>query len=232
MSRRSWTILIPTIPKRNAQFVDLMRALMPQVDAANAACGSDVRVTAWRNEGVPKLGTVRDRLVKYAHLVHDADYISFVDDDDMVPDYYVEEIFRAINSCAEPPDHVGFPIEMTRDGQPFEGGRVEHSLKWSRWGMTNGRMLFRDFTHIDPVRTEIALQGAFSLAEQYGAEDRAWVKQVRPHMKTEVYIDKPMYFYRWVPAESAWQHPGAAIGNPAVRPSITNPHFSWHPESL
>lgn len=218
MSTPTWTILIPTISQRDALFRRLLAVLLPQLDEHAGM----VRVMAWLNDGQPPLGEVRDRMIEAAGT----DYVSFIDDDDLVPDYYVAEIVQALH---QEPDHVGFKIDYSVDGVGKE--IVDHSLHWGRWGRSSEGQLYRDFTHIDPVRREHAMRGYFNRARAGRAEDRVWVKQVRKHLVTEVYIDKIMYHYLWRTDLSAWQQPQRIVPGTLGRPLVDHPHFTWHPAS-
>lgn len=221
MTSPTWTILVPTIPQREHLFLRLLDCLLPQLDEHDGR----VRVMAWRNAGEPRLAEIRDRMIAAAGT----EYVSFVDDDDLVPEYHVAEVVRAIESR---PDHVGFRLEFsTLDGDGKTGHEVvEHSLRWSRWGRSSEGVLYRDFTHVDPVRTELARQGLFANARPRRAEDRVWVKQVRPYLSSEVFVDKVMYHYLWSAEGSSWQQP-ADIRPGGPRPVVEHPYFAWHPES-
>ncbi len=212
-----WTILIPTIGQRESLLLRLLAGLMPQVDAAGGA----VRVLAWRNNGSPHLGMIRDGLVETA----ETEYVSFVDDDDTVADDYVSAILEALESR---PDHVGFQLAYTTDGAGYE--IVDHSLRHRRWHRDGAGRLLRDFTHIDPCRRSIAMAGSFQPKHHGRAEDRLWVKRVRPWMTTEAYIPRIMYHYDHRTDVSAWQNP-AAIVPKAGRPTVDSPYFAWHPRS-
>lgn len=212
----TWTILVPTLGQREHLFLRLLGALLPQLNEHQGR----VRVLAFRNNGTPPLGEVRDALVATA----DTDYVSFIDDDDLVPEYYVAEIVKALVTR---PDHVGFKIEYTTDGE--HGEIVDHSLRWGKWGRTEEGQLYRDLTHIDPVKRDIALRGSF-IARPGRAEDRVWVKRVRQHLATETYIDKIMYFYLWRRDTTAWQEP-QKIRRVDGAPTISHPFFAWHPGS-
>jgi hypothetical protein len=218
MSIPTWAILIPTIPQRSENFERLLGVLLPQLDEHEGR----VRVLAWRNRGDPRLGEIRDALMASAGT----EYVSFVDDDDLVPDYYVAEIVKAL---AGRPDHVGFKLEYCPAGGPSEV--VEHSLVWPKWGRSREGVLYRNFTHVDPVRTELALKGQFAVARPRRAEDRVWVKQVTPYLSSEAYIDRIMYHYLWSPHTSSWQNPAALAAASAPRIEPGHPHFSWHPLS-
>jgi hypothetical protein len=219
----TWTILIPTIPIREPLFRRLLDVLLPQLDAHEGR----VRVLAWRNAGRPSLGEVRDGLVNYAST----DYVSFVDDDDLVPAYYVTEIVEAI---AGRPDHVGFQLEYTtkRGGEQVGYEIVDHSLRHGRWHRNTEGQLVRDCTHIDPVRREIALSGQFARARSGRAEDTVWVKQIRGRMRTEAYIDKIMYHYLWSYEGSSWGMDRKVAPAAGPRPDIAHRHFAWHPSSV
>ncbi len=212
----TWTILVPTLGQREHLFTRLLGVLLPQLDEH----GGRVRVLAHRNNGQPPIGEIRDALLAAAGT----DYVSFIDDDDLVPEYYVAEI---VNALAERPDHVGFKIEYTTDGE--HGEIVDHSLRWGKWGRTPEGQLHRDITHIDPIRTDIAQRASFAVRPGR-AEDRVWVKRVRQHVSTEKYIDKIMYFYLWRRDTTAWQEPHK-IRRVDGCPYIDHPHFAWHPAS-
>lgn len=216
----TWTILIPTLGQREHLLMRLLGVLLPQLDEHEGR----VTVLAYRNNGNPPIGDVRDALLAAAG----GDYVSFIDDDDLVPEYYVAEV---VNALATRPDHVGFKIEYTTNGE--HGEIVDHSLRWGKWGRTEDGQLYRDLTHIDPIRADIARRGSFFVPRAGRAEDRVWVKQVRPHVRhgVEVYLDKIMYFYLWREDTSAWQRP-QDIRQIEGRPEIGHPHFAWHPASV
>jgi hypothetical protein len=216
MTSPTWTILVPTLGQREELFQRLMGVLLPQLDEHEGR----VRVLAWRNNGQPSISEIRDALLATAGT----DYVSFVDDDDLVPDYYVAEIVKALD---ERPDHVGFKIKYTTNDE--HGEIVDHSLRWGKWGRTYDGQLYRDVTHIDPVKTEHAVRARF-YARRGRAEDRVWVKQVRQHLATEVYIDKIMYHYLFRDDTTAWREPDK-IRHVAGRPYVDHPYFAWHPGS-
>jgi glycosyl transferase family 2 len=221
--RPTWTILVPTIPQRETTFLRLMAVLLPQLDAHEGR----VRVLAWRNAGRPHLGELRDQMIAYADA---SDYVSFIDDDDLVPDYYVAEVVKALD---ERPDHVGFQLDYTSDTDGVLGHEiVDHSLRHGRWHRNGEGRLVRDFTHIDPVRRELAMNASFAVARKGRAEDRQWVKQLRGWLRTEVYIDKVMYYYIWSYSGSSWGADKVVWPAGGPLPEIDHPHFEWHPKSV
>lgn len=220
--RPTWTILVPTIPARATLFARLMDRLLPQLDEHEGR----VTVLAWRNVGRPHLGALRDAML----LAAPGEYVSFIDDDDLVPDYYVSEVVRAL---AGRPDHVGFQLEFTTEAGGEQVGRevVDHSLRHGRWQRNAEGQLVRDFTHIDPVRRELALNGSFAVARKGRAEDRQWVKQLRGWLRTEVYIDKIMYHYLWSHEGSSWGLDKRVVDVPDLPPVPEHPFLFWHPLS-
>ncbi|MFI2663731.1 hypothetical protein [Micromonospora carbonacea] len=212
----TWSILIPTISERHDLFCRLLGVLLPQLDAH----GGRVRVVGWWNNGVPSLPEIRQALVRDAGT----DYVSFVDDDDLVVDDYVATVVEAL---ASRPDHVGFRVAYHVDGVLQE--EVDHSLRHRRWRRDRIRGLVRDFTHLDPVRRELALRGDFTRARRGHPEDRMWVGQVRRHLRSEVYVGRVLYHYLYSPAGSAWQRAGRLQAT-RPRPVVDHPYFAWHPE--
>ncbi|MDQ8045258.1 MAG: glycosyltransferase family A protein [Patulibacter sp.] len=219
MSAPTWTILVPTIPERAETFGRLMYWLLPQLEEH----GGRVTVLARRNVGAIPLGELRDLMLHAAP----GEYVSFIDDDDMVPDYYVVEVLRALE---DRPDHVGFQLNYFEDGRLSEV--VDHSLRHGRWHRNLEGQLVRDLTHIDPVRRDLALRGQFGAARRGRAEDRAWVKQVRPLLKTEAYIDKIMYHYLWSEAGSSWARNRVIAPASVPLPELRSPYARWDPASV
>jgi hypothetical protein len=174
----TWSILVPTIPRRAHLFERLLGVLLPQLDEY----GGRVRVIAWRNSGDPRLAEVRDTLVDDAG----AEYVSFT------------------------------------------YARAQGSRGWGRCRLG---VLYRDLTHIDPIRREIAAQGRFAEARPNHAEDRVWVRQVRPLVETEAYVDKVMYRYLYDPDESSWGGVDRWLGPIPPRIEPSSPYFTWHPKS-
>lgn len=201
-----WTILIATLASRDAKFAALMATLLPQAEGAG-----DVEVIACHNNGERPLGDIRQALLMAATGA----YVSFLDDDDGIPPYFVQAMIPALQAG---PDAVGFWMEY------HEGGRFVansyHSLRHEPHDTAGG--FYRDLTHQQPVRTELARKGDF---RDGWPEDGAWRKKVRPLLATEVYIDKCMYWYRhdWADSVQGTLAPHTYM----PRPVITSPVFRW-----
>lgn len=216
MNDPTWTILIPTLGQRSEQLRSLLDVLLPQTDAY----GPRVRVMALWNNGEYPLPTIRQTMVEATS----SDYLCFVDDDDMIPDYYVSEVMKALDSR---PDYVGWIVQY-RPGQ--EHARLcYHSLKYGGWFEKTGS-LYRDISHINPIRTDVAKRVDFKKTRQFRAEDRVWVDQVRAlrTLKREVYIDQIMYYYRYSHTQSdTWRYPGRIKKGPFEPLDVRHPNFDW-----
>jgi glycosyltransferase involved in cell wall biosynthesis len=121
----------------------------------------------------------------------EADYVSFLDDDDWIAEDFVSAIMEALE---QRPDYVGFQVDYTEDGRKMMP--VYHTLKYRGW-VDNPEALYRDIVHFNPIKRELANHGKWGGG--CGA-DRHWADQVRDSglVKTEVYIDRELHHYRKV----------------------------------
>lgn len=214
----TWTILIPTLGERRALFERLLTGLLPQVDQY----AGRIRVHGWFNNGKPGLAEIRDRMMGKVKT----DYLSFVDDDDLVPPYFAREVMAALESR---PDYIGWQTQCYSDGVPT--AISYHSLANKGWTNLPDRYL-RDISHINPMRSDIARSAQFKRAAPGAAEDRAWVEQLRRgrKLKVEVTIDRIMYHYLFSTSKAAglgtrWKAPSRIT--PGHRADVDNPYFTW-----
>jgi hypothetical protein len=216
----SWTILVPTLGERGALFQRLMAGLLPQAERHPG-----VQVVGWWNNGSPSLPKIRQTMVATATT----EYVSFVDDDDLVSPDYVDEIVAAM---ASRPDYVGFTVQCYSDGWPT--AMAHHALKYGRWANLKTHYE-RDISHINPMRAALARKADFTRAKAGRAEDRIWVDQLRRSgaLRTEVVIPKVLYHYLYSTNRTAgfgsrWERPSSIRSHSdLVRPEITSPAFSW-----
>lgn len=182
----TWDILICSIAHRT----DMLSELLDEIGRQRT---DGVGVHVFRDN----LETTLSQ--KCHHLLHssEADYVSFVDDDDMIMPGYVESIMAALR---EQPDYVGFNVLYTINGAP--NLPALHSLRHGGWH--NGRdALYRDISHLNPIRRTLAIQSTWSGRDDHVC-DYQWANGLRELgcVKTEVYIERDLYHYRWRPAES------------------------------
>lgn len=222
----TWTILVATLGERVPLFERLMRALTPQLDEHEGR----VRVVAWHNNGRPSLPVIRQKMVRAAV---DAEYVSWVDDDDLVPDYFVD---LGVEALATRPDYVGFDVQCYSNGRPT--AISHHALKYGGWYNEQGGH-YRDISHINPIRRDLAMLADFSRTPAGQPEDRAWASQLRRtgKVRTEVVVDRIMYHYLYCTSKvagqgSRWQKPGSILRHPeSTRAEINHPYFSWSPHA-
>ena len=237
-----WTILIPTIGRRADQFRALVLELLAQAEPRHG----EVTVLAYYNNGEHSLGHIRQSLVEHARSI----YVSFVDDDDRVPDYYVQQVRTAIHEYAadhfeplspdfEPtvpgvthqthlPDQVGWRMQHYSDGVPSKP--TYHSIKYRDW-WDDERGYYRDVSHLNPIRRELALaHGDFRRGDP--PEDVAWSDQMRGHIKTEALVpdEYAMYHYH-SSGDSTWRPGSVQPTGSERRVEIEHPLFVYHPDS-
>jgi hypothetical protein len=174
----TWELLICTIPHRHGTLLELLADLDRQITNAR------VSAILYRDNLSVTYGNKTQALLDAAT----ADYVSCVDDDDLILPGGVDRVLAALD---QRPDYVGFAVKWTQNGQVMFP--VEHSLRHPRW--ENGETLLRSVMHFNPIRTDIARDGRW---EGGNGAEKAWGDQVilRDRCKSEVYIPEPVYWYR------------------------------------
>ncbi len=171
------SILICSLDERK-YFLDRILSLVnPQID------GADVEVLVDLDNREKTIGKKRNDLLDRAK----GDYVCFVDDDDIIPSYYIKEIMQALTTS---PDCVGFKGVITTNNQ--NPRTFIHTLSCEKWHEENGRY-YRCPNHWNPIKRVFALEARFP--EICWGEDHQYSMAVKPLLKTEVYIDKNMYYY-------------------------------------
>lgn len=217
----TWTILVPTLGQRSAQLKRLLDVLLPQLEPY----GSRAQVVAFWNNGEYALTCIRQTLV----MATETDYLCFMDDDDLPPAYYVQEVMRALEYD---PDYVGWIVECAHPRRQSQ--LAYHSLQHGGWFQRDNK-LYRDYSHVNPIRTSIARRVDFRYTPRYRPEDRYWAAQLRRlrAARREVYIDRIMYHYLYVPGESdSWRSPRHIKRGRYERLSVSHPNFRWYTGSM
>ena len=118
------------------------------------------------------------------------EYIVFIDDDDIVPDYYIEEMYDA---CMSGADCIAINGRMTTNGSDEIAWRLSKDYQ-NETIIENGRPVYlRRTNHITAVKREIALAAGFN--DVSNGEDKYYSERL--NLKTEYKIEKPMYHYRF-----------------------------------
>lgn len=224
-----WSILCPTLSSRQGKFLDLMGVLLPQCEAHGS-----VEVVALHNDGERDIAEYRQALLEDAR----GEYVSFVDDDDIVEPDFVAAITHAMRPHALYGPVVGNPPSLTPARPDFialrvacyENGRLEPrptitGLQHDRWHDTDVALI-RDITHINPVRSVLAKQADFRVRYGDGKEDWSYRSELRPLLKTQAEVPRILYHYRHDSGDSVQF--GLKPHAHAPRPVIDSPAFRWH----
>lgn len=185
------SILIPSTPDRNDTLIKLISHLSDQIVACNAL--GKVEVLVEEDNYLLSIGTKRNILL-YKAL---GEYICFVDSDDRVADYYVEEILKGIETN---PDCISLIGEYRKDGG--EPQTFIHSLDYNRW-FEKDKILYRNPNHLNVVKATIARKILFP--EISHGEDHDYSKRLLQSglLKTEYKIDKVLYYYDFISNKKA-----------------------------
>jgi glycosyltransferase involved in cell wall biosynthesis len=177
VSVKLFSILICTLKNRENYMARLTDRLRPQL-------GPSIEILI-NSHATDSIGKKRNVLIRHAS----GRYLAFIDDDDLVSDDYVARI----TSClAEEPDVVGMEGVITVDGEnprPFI-----HSLRYNSWFEAGGTY-YRNPNHLNPVRSVLAK--AVDIPDVNFAEDREYSRLLLPMLKTEAYLERPIYFYEY-----------------------------------
>jgi glycosyltransferase involved in cell wall biosynthesis len=175
------SILICHLVDRAIMLEGLLHSLNEQRDALDSP--GDVEILVDGDRGEVSTGAKRNRLLAKAQ----GDYIAFVDDDDSVDDGYCALILAAIETK---PDCCGIAgVYLVRDAYT---GVFDHSITHKQWDNYD-HLYLRPPNHLNPVRRELALQAGFP--ECNHGEDKEYSMRLLPLLKTEVKIERPIYYY-------------------------------------
>lgn len=177
------SILIPTLPERYPMLSVLLEHLGKQAEQYSG----QVEILIDDRGREITTGQKRNELLQKAQGY----YSVFVDDDDWIPDYYVEEILKAITTL---PDVLAINGYMTTNGT----NRVNWKIYLGADYIARDGIYHRFPNHITPMKTSAAKQVLFPKVS-YG-EDYAWACALRDSgvLKTQVVIEKEMYHYKFV----------------------------------
>lgn len=179
------SILICTLDNRVDYFNRLAKIIGPQLNKFK-----NVEVLVAKDNGEDSIGSKRNQLLANCS----GEYVVFVDDDDVVSDDYVEQILKALETK---PDVVGIHLLHYEDGQ--HKGLTYHSLKYNSWWdeqnkeNPNLRNYYRNPNHLNPVKKMHAIRTMFPSINM--GEDKEYSKNLLKYLKTESYIEKPIYTY-------------------------------------
>jgi len=177
------SILICTLPDRIVELRRLVDCLTAQIK--NELSDSIEILTEDTPRGNETTGKKRDLLLKASS----GKYISFVDDDDMVSHDYIQ---RVIEASKQEVDCIGMCGLHKRNNT--HDWMFRHSITVSRWCSDPRRAIYyRTPNHLNPVKREHAIATGFKNITY--AEDKDYSDRIKPLLKTEVFLERPIYFY-------------------------------------
>lgn len=188
------SILILTIEERYHYLDPLLKKLVQQVSDLSKKDGIDyldlIQILKDPRGKEYTKGRKRNDLLKTS----EGKYVCFVDDDDDVSHDYIETIIDALRYN---PDCLSLRGEMTTDGRNPQ--IFEHSLKYKEWRETGNEIKYERYpNHLNVIRADVAKQ--FKFPEINYGEDKKWSDVVHASglLKSEFYIDKVLYYYKYV----------------------------------
>lgn len=173
------SILICSLHTRAHFLARLLAKLGPQTS-------KDVEIITDVDGGEKTIGKKRNDLLDKAV----GDYVAFIDDDDLISDDYISKIINAITNN---PDCCGIEGIMTVNGHHPK--KFIHSIKYDKW-FEQSNIYYRSPNHLSPVKRSIATTIRFP--EINFGEDKEYSKGIQPLIKTESYINGPIYFYEYI----------------------------------
>ena len=177
------SILICSLESRKSQLDELMFGLQKQVFDKEI-----VETIVIVDNKQMTTGEKRNKLLDLAK----GKYIVFIDDDDSVPEYYIEEMLKA---CAFDVDCIAINGTITTNGKD----EIKWRLSKNNENITvveNGKSVYlRKTNHITSVKKEHALKARFP--HKSNAEDKGYSDSINKYLHTEFVIEKPMYHYRF-----------------------------------
>lgn len=152
-----WSVLIPTIPGREASLQSLMAGIREKVGRLAPMLRIDIVLNFDNRE--KSIGQKREELLQGAT----GKYMSFIDDDDQITDAYIEDLRDTI---------LGEYHVMRLRGQ-IQQYTFTHSLENALSGMmAQGEVFLRPPNHLNPMMTDVAKLVHFGNAIR--GEDLDW----------------------------------------------------------
>ena len=179
------TIAIPTITSRRNQFTLLYEHIRNQIKEYKLTKKVEL-IFECDNKEI-SIGAKRDLLIKKAK----GKYIVMIDDDDWLPYNYCNDVLSA---CEDDSDCIGYLEDCVFDWNHRATSCI--SLRYKSW-MNNVGVY--DYVRTPffkvPIKTEICRQ--VGCADLRFGEDSDFAKRIYPLLKSETFIDKKLYIYRY-----------------------------------
>lgn len=178
MSDIKWSILIPTLPSRRELRRRLLIILEPQLEKYD-----DIELLILEDNAKRDYGAKLQSMIDIAN----GEYISFIDDDDLVSENYVDTIYSQLNGV----DCIGFKgIVSVNDGPIMPVFYSKKNLQ----PVNQEDGYYRFIQQVNPVKLEIVKQIPY---EGHFGADTLWSEKLQKSglLKTEYFIDDILYKY-------------------------------------
>jgi len=185
------SILICTIESRKEQFDKLVSKLIDQEDEAFKKYRYHVEIINICDNKEMSVGLKRQFLLEQSI----GKYVVFIDDDDDIPDYYIDRILDAIFNYH--PSSIGFKIECDMEGKKETAIASNRYDDWCE--NKDGFKYCRTPYHKTPIKREIALQIGYK--DMRFGEDYDYSKRLKESglisATKEYFINEVMYLYNY-----------------------------------
>lgn len=183
------SIMLPTTTDRRSSFYELLKEICFQIKNLKPEFQQRIELLIDEDNKEKSIGQKRQDLLLRAK----GTWVVGIDSDDMIAKTYLKDIVNALN--ANPlTDHVGFLESCSRNGVLSVS---LFSIRYKKWAEN-----IAGFDHIrcanpkSVIRRAKALQAGFNNI-RFG-EDRLFSERVTPLLRSEIFINKPLYIYRYV----------------------------------
>jgi glycosyltransferase involved in cell wall biosynthesis len=175
-----FSILICALDERKEK----LDKLLAEVQLQAQPHGNEIEILHESDNRQMPTGKKRNVLIDRAI----GDYVAFVDDDDWIDSEYVKLIIEA---CREGNDCIG--IKGIINFKTQQWAYFTHSIECTGW-YTGVDGYYRTPNHLNPVKRNIAAKVRFNDLLYIG-EDQDYSTRILKYLKTETFIEKPIYHY-------------------------------------
>lgn len=182
MSAGTFAILIPTLSERQ----QLLNRVIAEIDRQRK--GHDVIVITLSDNREKTTGQKRNELIQAA-VNANAEYVAFVDDDDMIGENYIKRNMDGIAMGFDCNSLMGRIYFKGKPGNPFH-----HSIIYDHWWQ-DAKMYYRNPNHLNCIRLDKIKDIPFR--DQTIGEDGHFSIDIQKAgvLKTEYQIKEIIYHY-------------------------------------
>jgi len=184
MNNILWTIGILHLPQRKELYEHLVKELKKQISLINA--DNIIEIITEVDTGINTVGKKRNNVLDKAN----GEYISFIDDDDMITEIYISKTLDALKNKPDVVELVGY---LPHHNLPFI-----HNIKCGGHYRKDG-IQYRTPNHLNTIKTEIARKIKYkeiSHGEDQDYSLRLWNSGL---LQNEQLINETMYIYQFNP---------------------------------